>query len=142
MKFVTLIAASCLLAGAAFAASPEQALIDVENAWAKAYPTADTAAIASHLGDERVGQSDSPARYTKAAFLADIKSGKLAIKAITLKDMKVHVLGTTAVVMGYDDETSSWGKENTSGTYSWIDVFVNRGGKWVAIASQITKVKK
>jgi hypothetical protein len=44
------------------------------------------------------------------------------------------------VVQGYDDETSSEKGKDTSGTYSWTDVFQKRNGHWVAVASQTTKV--
>ena len=30
--------------------------------------------------------------------------------------------------------------KDSSGTYSWTDVFQNRGGHWLAVASQTTKV--
>ena len=138
---LTAVTAGCILASSAFAAD-SKTFIDIENAWAKAYVAKDTAAIGGALSDEWIGQSDGTSRYSKADFIADIKSGKLAYKAITLRDMKVRVFGTTAVVQGYDDEKSSWGKTDTSGSYSWIDVFVSKGGKWVAVASQVTKVKK
>lgn len=141
MKFVTLVAAACLLAGAAFAGSAEQSLIDIENAWAKAYVAKDTATIGAYLADDWLAQSDTATRYTKSGFLADVKSGKLAYKAITLRDMKVRVFGNTGIVQGYDDEKSNYGKDDTSGAYSWIDVFVNRNGKWVVVGSQVTKVK-
>jgi hypothetical protein len=44
------------------------------------------------------------------------------------------------VVQGFDDETSSENGKDTSGTYSWTDVFEKRNGHWVAVASQTTKV--
>lgn len=142
MKRIMLAAASVLFAGVAFAASPEQGLIDIENAWAKAFVAKDVNTIGGFIADDWRAQSDSPKVYGRAAFLADIKSGKLAFKAMTLHDIKVRIFGTIAIVQGSDDETSSYGSENTSGTYNWIDVFVQRGGKWVAVASQVTKVKK
>jgi hypothetical protein len=40
-----------------------------------------------------------------------------------------------------DDEKSTAKGKDTSGTYTWMDVFEKRDGKWQAVASQITKVK-
>jgi hypothetical protein len=142
MKFAMLVAASCLFAGAAVAASPEQAVIDFEKAWAKAYVAKDLAVISANLADDWRGLGDSPKPYTKAAFLADLKSGTIGFKALTLRDITVRIIGTTAVVQGYDDETSHYGKDDTSGAWAWTDVLVNRGGKWVAVASHVSKLKK
>jgi hypothetical protein len=48
-------------------------------------------------------------------------------------------MGDMAVVQGADDEKSTEKGKDTSGSYTWTDVFAKRGGKWVAIASQVTK---
>jgi hypothetical protein len=55
-------------------------------------------------------------------------------------DVNVRVMRNVAIVQGMDDEKSSYKGKDGSGTYSWTDVFEKRGGKWVAIASQVTKV--
>ena len=56
--------------------------------------------------------------------------------------MKVRVFGTMAIVTGSDDEKSSRMGMDTSGHYVWTDVFVNRDGRWQAVASQGTMVHK
>jgi hypothetical protein len=45
------------------------------------------------------------------------------------------------VVQGSDDEKSTHNGKDTSGTYTWTDVFQKRGGRWMVIASQDTPVK-
>ena len=138
----SMIAVGCVMTGAALAADAGQKLIDTENAWAKAYPVKDVAVIGSFLGDDWVAQDDSGKPEGKAAFLADIKSGKLVFTSIKLHDMKARVFGNVGIAQGMDDEKSTWAGKDISGTYSWIDVFELRNGKWVAVASQLTKVAK
>jgi hypothetical protein len=58
---------------------------------------------------------------------------------MTNHDVSARVMGNMAVVQGADDEKSSYNGKDTSGSYTWMDVFEKRGGKWVAIASQVTK---
>ena len=53
--------------------------------------------------------------------------------------MKVRVFGTTAIVTGSDTEKSTYKGKDSSGKYVWTDVFVERNGRWQAVASQSTK---
>ena len=53
-------------------------------------------------------------------------------------DLHMDVFGDTAVVTGTVDETA---ENATHHDYVWTDVFVKRGGKWLAVASQTALVK-
>ena len=55
--------------------------------------------------------------------------------------MDVKVLGRAAVVQGGDTEKSMANGKDTSGKWVWMDVFVMRDGKWVAVRSQSAMVK-
>lgn len=55
--------------------------------------------------------------------------------------MKVRVFGDTAIVTGSDTEKSTYNGKDSSGKYIWTDIFVNRKGKWQAVASQSTNVQ-
>ena len=59
----------------------------------------------------------------------------------TMGDMKVRVLGDTAVVTGSDDEVTMTNGNKSSDHYVWTDVFVKRNGKWLAVASQTALIK-
>lgn len=78
----------------------------------------------------------------KAQGLADLKSGAAKIDSFVLGELKVRVYGDTAVVNGTDTEKSSYKGKDTSGQYSWTDVFVKQGGAWKAVNSHVTKVVK
>ena len=79
---------------------------------------------------------------TKVQGLADIKSGDYKFDSMTMGDMKVRVFGETAIVTGSDDEKSSYKGKDTSGHYTWTDVFVKRQGRWQAVATQATLIAK
>jgi len=76
----------------------------------------------------------------KAQALRELESGDAKIESETLGQVKVRVFGNTAVVMGSDDEKSSYKGKDTSGHWTWTDVFVKRSGRWQAAASQATRI--
>lgn len=122
-------------------ASVEQSLKKMERDWVDATLKKDTATLDRILADDWVGQGPTgPA--TKAQVLADIKSGDQKLESINLGDLKVRVFGDTAVVLGSDDEKSSYKGKDTSGHWLWMDVFVKRNGRWQAVASNSTVVNK
>lgn len=122
--------------------SVEQTLMQMERDWAQAGIKKDAAALERILGDEWTGIGFNGDISTKAQAIADLKSGQAAASTITLGEMKVKVYGNTAVVQGSDTEKSTYKGKDSSGKYLWMDVFVNRNGRWQAVASESTKVGK
>jgi len=118
----------------------EQALMQTEREWVDAAQKKDADTLNWILAEDWVGQGPTGA-VTKAQTLAELKSGESKLDSITLGDMKVRVFGDTAVVAGTDDEKSSYKGKDTSGHYTWTDVFVRRQGKWRAVASQSTRTE-
>lgn len=139
---VSICTAMLLMTGSAIAAdvsATQQKLVDMEAAWSKAMVAKDTAAVSAIVADDWSGQNPGGKMQNKAGLLADIKSGTSAATSMTNHDVSARVMGSMAVVQGADDEKSSYNGKDTSGAYTWMDVFEKRGGKWVAIASQVTK---
>ena len=137
---VAILAATVIPAGAVSVSPAQQQLIDTEAAWSKAMVQKDTTAIAGIIGDDWMGQNDGGKIEDKTGFLNDVKSGAIAVASMSNHDVHVRLMRNIAIVQGMDDEKSSYKGKDGSGTYSWMDVFEKRGGKWVAIASQVTKV--
>ena len=140
---VSMFAAILVMAGAAVAgdlSATQKKLVDIEAAWANAFAHKDVAVLSNTIADDWTGQNDSGKTETKAGLIASVKSGEMAITSMTNHDVKVRLFGSIAVVQGADNEKSSFKGKDTSGTYTWMDVFESRGGKWLAIASQVTKV--
>ncbi|MGH6875956.1 MAG: nuclear transport factor 2 family protein [Rhizomicrobium sp.] len=136
-------AAAVAMAGSAAAAdmsATQQKLIDIEAAWSKAVVANDTAALSRIVADDWTAQNDSGKITDRAQMIADVKSGKSTASSMTNRDEHVRVMGDIAIVQGADDEKSMDHGKDTSGAYTWMDVFEKRDGKWVAIASQNSKV--
>ncbi len=134
--------AATTLAAASFAATPSDELIAKEASWSKAMVAKDMPALKEIIAADWIGQNQTGKMTNRAEFLAGLSSGEDKISSMNNHDVHVRIIGDLAIVQGMDTEVSTHKGASTSGTYSWMDVFQKRGGKWVAIASQNTPVSK
>jgi hypothetical protein len=109
--------------------------------WAEAQKNRDIEKLSQILADDWSGLGSDGARTTKKDSLNDVKSGSNKLESIEMGPMDVKVIGTVAIVQGSDTEKSSNKGKDTSGKWVWMDVFVNRDGKWQAVRSQSAMVK-
>lgn len=138
------LAALLAIATPALAAesADQKALIAMEQSWAKALNSKDYKALDSILADDWIGQSET-GRITKAQLLGELKSGKLVISNMVNRNMRAYANGNLGFVQGEDSEKTSYdGKPAKDGQTGWTDIYEKRGGKWVAIASQNSALKK
>ena len=122
--------------------SVEETLMQLERDWSQSEVKKDAAGFAKIVADDWILIDYTGRPVNKTQALADLKSGGYTVQSQVLSDMKVRVLGTTAVVTGRDTETSTEKGKSTTGTYAWTDVFTMRDGRWQLVASQETKVPK
>jgi ketosteroid isomerase-like protein len=116
-------------------------LKQIEHNWVNATKAGDAQKLAQILGDDWIALGYAgAARQTKQGYLAAVKSGGVKLESFEFGPMDVKVLGNVAVVLGSDTEKSTTDGKVSSGKYQWLDVFVKRGGKWVAVRSQNAKV--
>jgi hypothetical protein len=64
-----------------------------------------------------------------------LKSGDLKIESIKLSDMKVHVYGDAAVVIGRAAQVGNFKGHPLTATIIFTDTFIQQNGKWRAVAS-------
>lgn len=140
----TLLAASAIASAPAAAAEDLTATFTaIEQKWVDAIVKRDAATLSSILADEWHVQEPSGKRVDKATSLAHLKDTSDVLTKATIHDVHVMQLSPTiAVVQGKEDDVSSLNGKDTSGPGSFTDVFVKRGGKWVAVATQYTKIEK
>ncbi|MEP6593874.1 MAG: nuclear transport factor 2 family protein [Acidobacteriota bacterium] len=118
-----------------------QALMDMENQWAKASKAGNADALAPMLADDFVTLDSDGSMRSKADTLARVKKAKWTTNEIG--DLKVIVHGDAAVVTG------SWTGKGTDGAGKaidakerWADTWVKTGnGKWQCIASASAPAK-
>ena len=76
---------------------------------------------------------------TKKELLEDLKAGKLKIESQDISDVKVHRYGNTAVETGKLISKGTRDGKDTSGTFRFTRVWVNRNGTWQTVAFQEPK---
>jgi ketosteroid isomerase-like protein len=143
-RMIGLFAVSILLMSVAAAMdvpAAEKAINESEAALGVAMIHKDLATLDRLVGADWTIQSDSGTMGTKAGFLDDVRSGALVVTSFKLHDVHVRVLGDVAFVQGFDDEVSSYKGKDNSGTYNWLDVWQRRDGRWVSVATQLTRVE-
>ena len=79
---------------------------------------------------------------TRAEANAELKSGAMTFESFKLDDLKVRVIGDTAVVHGLDTEKTTYKGKDVSGQIRFTDIFVKRDGKWLCVATPASKVEK
>jgi hypothetical protein len=129
------------------AATTEQTVTQLERDWSqvglkKENLAKDLKTLDRILADDWVGLDFQGTANTKAQSIANLKTGSATTQSFELGPMKVRVFGSTAVVTGSDTEKSMYKGKDSSGKYVWTDVFVNRNGRWQAVASESTRVEK
>ncbi|MBV8687717.1 MAG: nuclear transport factor 2 family protein [Alphaproteobacteria bacterium] len=138
------LAAALLLAAPAAAQPPRSAeaeLIQLEQAYAKALIARDVEFLKGFYAPDWRG-GDWMGFASKTNIINLIKSARYVVKSMVLRDLRVRVIGDVAIVQGVDEEVTSMHGRDTSGTWGFTDVFARRGGRWVAIASQTTRIEK
>ncbi len=137
------IAITLVGAGTAFAADmagAQQTVTDRESQWAQALIHGDVKALRNIIAEDWMGQDDSGKVADRKMILHNIKTGASTVSSMNNHDLNVRVFGDMAIVQGSDTERSTYKGKDTSGEYTWMDIWQNRGGQWVVIASQNTKV--
>ena len=127
-------------ARSAQAGSEEETLKQIERDWDNAAAKADTAALDRILAADWVVTNFDGQLETKAQRLAAVKSGERKLETATINEMKVRLLGDVAIVHGLSTVKASLKGKDVSGRYRWTDVFAKRGGRWLAVTTQSTKV--
>lgn len=137
-----LIGLALMAAGAPLhaATSDEAELIRLEHAYARALMNKDMAFLRAYYAPEWRG-GNWQGFITKARLISKVQDRRYVVKSMVLRDVRVRVLGATAIVQGVDDEVTSMSGRDTSGIWLWTDVFARRNGRWVAVASQTTELQ-
>jgi uncharacterized protein (TIGR02246 family) len=131
------------LATVGFGAGADSELKAIEQQWLDAYQKSDATFLKTLYSDDYVVVEPDGAITTGAEDIKAVTAKKFVLKTATMSDYKCRTMGDNAACVtaslkltGMDD-----GKE-FSGDFRAIDIFEKKNGKWMAVASQLTKVQK
>jgi ketosteroid isomerase-like protein len=140
---VTLITVAMVLGLAAtgFGASAEAELKAIEQQWLDAYMKGDASFLkTAEAEDYSITEPDGTVS-TKADDIKSVTDKTFVLKSATMSDFKCRMLGENAACVTATLKMNGTADGHEfSGDYRAIDVFEKKDGKWMAVASQLTKV--
>ena len=121
--------------------SAEQELIALENRWNDAAVKRDWASLDEILTSDFMWTDPDGNVWTKAEFLASLKSGENVITSSVADDVRVRVYGDAAVVTGRTTVKEQHKGKDISGQYRWTDMWAkDYAGRWKCVADQSSKI--
>lgn len=127
-------------AGAQDVKSDQQVLIDLEQRWDAAFHRGDAKFIETLLADEFIATYGDGSRGDKAKELSLAGDRRQQVDSSRLDEFIVKTFGNTAVVWFTQILVGPVNGKPTEVRYRYVDVWVNRGGRWLAVASQSTRL--
>jgi len=120
--------------------SVEQELIKLEQDWANALVKSDLAFLDRILAEDWTATDQDGTFYSRAQYLAYLKSGEEVASSTVFDDIKVRVYGDAAVVTGRSTFKGTLKGKDISGQDRYTDTFVKRAGRWQCVASHWSRI--
>lgn len=121
-------------------AGDEAALIRLEKDYARALMSRDRAFLMRFYAPDWRG-GNWMGFWSKSTMLKSVLGARYVTRSMDVRDLKVRVMGDVAIVQGVDEEITSVDGKDTSGKWSFTDVFARRDGQWVAVASHTSEIR-
>jgi ketosteroid isomerase-like protein len=122
--------------------SGPEALKDGENRWAAAIGKHDMAAVEALIATDYIGVNPKGKVQNRRAVLNDVKGDKDAYSSNKNEKMDVRMFGTSIGVVAGTYREKGTGKDGKAfdRTYRFTDTWMDRGGQWQCVASQVMLV--
>ena len=118
----------------------EQALMKIQHEWAEARVKGDSSYTRRLEADDCTIVWPDGRIVNKREDLQTM-IGDIVFSEFKIHNLQVRVYGDTGIVVGEGIIKAHEGKQNLlGGKFVWTDTFVNEGGQWKVVASQITPV--
>ena len=121
--------------------SAQQILEQLERDWVAALQTNNVAFVDSVLAPEFISTDWDGVRGDRQRELQLVKDFNLQVDEWIVDEFTIKVFGDTAVVWFTQRLTGPVQGKPTQIVSRYMDVFVNRDGKWLCVGSQSTRVK-
>ena len=120
--------------------SAQEILEQLERDWVGALQRNDVAFVDSVLAPEFVATYGDGSRGDRVRELQLVKEFNSQVDSWTVSEFAVKVFGQTAVVWFTQRMVGPVQEKPTEIVTRYMDVFVNRDGKWLCVGSQSTRV--
>jgi hypothetical protein len=121
-------------------ADAEKALVALEHEYASALMRRDRTYLERYYAPDWRG-GNWMGFWTKSTMLKAVLDERYVVKSMTLTDLTARVYGNMGIVQGVDTEVTTVDGRDTSGRWSFTDIFAWRNGRWVAVASHTAELR-
>jgi hypothetical protein len=112
----------------------------IEKNWAIALVRADKAGLDRIEAWDYTIVTAGGATLTKAQSDGELLNGNQHFDALEISVVGARRSGNLAVVTGHARSQETYKSRDNSGDYEFIDIFARRGGRWVAVHAQLTRM--
>ena len=116
---------------------------DMENAWEAAVAKHDYATLEAFVAPDFVGVSSKNKFIGRSDVTGEAKRDKDTYKSAKNEKLNVKMYGPNVTVVTGRAREVGVGKDGKAfdRTFLFTDTWMNRGGKWQCVASQVSKIK-
>lgn len=118
----------------------EEMLKSIEQSISNSIVSRKTADFERYVADTAFFTDPGGRILTKKDVIGLLNSDTLKFESSTQSELKIMVMGDTAVVTYMSTDKGMFGTQDISGKYRWTDTFVKIKGKWMLIAAQGTPI--
>jgi ketosteroid isomerase-like protein len=115
-------------------------IIALEKAWNQAYKIGDTKALDALLDDAIVLVNDDGSVQSKKEFLVSVHATNAQEQQVAPESMSVRVFGNTAIASGVLKVKGVENGKPYTRREQFVDTWVNKGGRWVCVATDATPI--
>ena len=144
-RSTSVVLALCALAEIAVADDrSRQAVQEIEAleiAHNKALISGDVATLENMMSDDYTLITTRGELRSRAEVLRVFSNPKFNFEYRQVSDIRIRVYGDTAIVTGRATQSVQRGGKDNGDTYIYTRIYVRRGGAWLAVALQATRVE-
>ena len=130
------------MAGVATSLTSEASLLDAAARLADAERRGDVHAIELLLAPEYQGYDPAGRSQDRAGVLSAYSEGRVRISALRQSELRAKVVGEVGWVAGISALAGWQGEEEFEFRLRFLDVYLQRDGRWQLLASQDTRLPR
>jgi hypothetical protein len=121
-------------------ARAREELIQLEQAYSRALITKNRQFLEIYYAPDFRG-GNWMGFWTKSTMLKAVLDDRYLVRSMDLSNLQVRIVGSNGIVQGVSKEVTRVNGKDTSGRWSFTDIFEFRDKRWVAIASHTSELK-
>jgi hypothetical protein len=106
----------------------------LEDVWNQSHVRGDASALDSLWAQELVVTASGMTPMTKGQTMAFFRSGRMKFQQYTSSEIRVRLLGETAIVTGRVQRRRTMGDRNVGDDWLFTKTYIRRAGRWQVAA--------